>query len=99
MPPTLSSVSFVLLPKMSTWLEQKPIKNRWQPLPHQIALSLIGTLARGTQKNNHFPVSKNGISTASSVCLEQGNLLSQRAPFYLFWQHSPQHERSVKKKT
>ena len=53
----LGFVSLVLSP-MSTWLKQKPIKNRWQPLPHQIALLPIGTLAGGTQKKNHFPVSK-----------------------------------------
>jgi hypothetical protein len=45
----LSSVSFVLS-QMSTWLEQKPIKNHWQSLPHQTALFPIGTLARGLKK-------------------------------------------------
>jgi hypothetical protein len=53
----LGSFSLVLSP-ISTWLKQKPIKNRWQPLPHQTALLPIGTLARETQKKNHFPVSK-----------------------------------------
>jgi hypothetical protein len=37
---------------MSTWLdEQKPIKNRWQPHPRQIALLHTGILVRGTRKN------------------------------------------------
>jgi hypothetical protein len=76
--PPLGSVSFVFSP-IPTWLEQKPIKNHWQPLPHQIALLLIGTLARGTQKKS-LPGVKNNISIAISVYLEQGNLLSQRAP-------------------
>jgi hypothetical protein len=68
---------------MSTWLEQKPIKNHWQPLPHQIALSPvgIGTLARGTKKkslpgvknnifDNHFCVSRAGQSfkPKSAIC-------------------------------
>jgi hypothetical protein len=73
---------------MSTWFKQKPIKNRWQPLPHQTALLPIGTSARRTQKKNHFPVSKINISIAVSVCLEQGNFLSQRALFFFGLQHS-----------
>jgi hypothetical protein len=50
--PPLGSVSFVLSP-MSTWLEQNPIKIRWQPLPCQIALlptRILKISARGTQK-------------------------------------------------
>jgi hypothetical protein len=78
----LISVSFVLSP-MSTWLEQKPIKNHWQPLPHQTALFPTGALVRGTKKKSLSGV-KNNILIAISVSLEQGNLLSQRAPFCLF---------------
>jgi hypothetical protein len=35
---------------MSIWLKQELIKNRWQPLPRQIALLPMGILAGGTQK-------------------------------------------------
>jgi hypothetical protein len=71
--------------------------------PHQIALLPIGILilARGTQKKNHFPVSKKTFREpflcASSS--ELGHLLSQRAPFFFGLQHSangPHHERAVK---
>jgi hypothetical protein len=84
---------------MSTWLKQRPIKNRLQPLPRQTALLPIGTLARGRgTQNKSIAGVQNNISIAISVHLEQGNLLSQRAPF-LFLQHSangPHHERAVK---
>jgi hypothetical protein len=53
----LGSASLILS-QIPTWLKQELIKNRWQPLPHQIALLPIGTFAGGTQKENHFPVSK-----------------------------------------
>jgi hypothetical protein len=57
-------------------------------------------LARETQKKYDFlslpGVQNNIVSIASSVHLEQGNLLSQRAPFFL--QHSASghhHERHI----
>jgi hypothetical protein len=49
--PPFGPVSF-FLSLMSTWLEQKPIKNRWQPLPHQTVLLPMGILARGTPKKS-----------------------------------------------
>jgi hypothetical protein len=85
---------------MPTWLKQELVKNRRQPRtsapnrapPHR-------NLGWWNSKKNHFPVSKKNISIAIFVCLEQGNLLSQRAPFFFFGlQHSangPHHERAV----
>jgi hypothetical protein len=36
----------------SAWLEQKPMKNHWQPPPCQKALLPLGTLARGVKKKS-----------------------------------------------
>jgi hypothetical protein len=46
------------MPTWPTHDKEKPIKNRWQSLPHKTALLPTGILARGIQKMNHFPVSK-----------------------------------------
>jgi hypothetical protein len=51
-------------------------------------------------KKKSLPGVKNNISIVIYVCLEQGNLLSQRAPFFFCLQHSargPHHKRSVKR--
>jgi hypothetical protein len=73
---------------MSTWLKQKPIKNRWQPLPYQIALLPIEFLARGTL-NKLLPGVQNNISIASSVYLEQGDLLKPKSAILFFVTQRP----------
>jgi hypothetical protein len=75
---------------MSTCLKQKPIKNRWQPLPHQTnRVPPHRDLGSRNSKKEPLPGVKNNMPIATSVCLEQGNLLSQRAPFFLVCNTAP----------